>query len=389
MDKSGKLRVGLWAPVPPPVGGISRWTLRYKEHAAAYGIDVRIIDIAPRTKSFSEKSRFSLSRSFGAVSSLLQLWRLLRHKHIDVCHITTTLFWAAPRDLLAAYLCKHYRVPAIVNIRASSQIIQWRESLGAAKRKLLDWGLSQASAIVTLSTELQNYIGTEIPGIETIVVPNMVTVEEIPQEDDSSNTSRLPPRKDSRIRILYVGFRTPLKGIAELAEAVAELDNCELVMVGGKGGAIDNAMASRMERALKRLESNGRLIDAGELEPAEVTRIYREADIFALPSHREGMPNVLLEAMAAGLPCVATPVGAISDVLSSNCGRLVPVGDVAALREAMRELAEKPSLRKQLGNAAMSRIKETFSADTVMRNYGKIYRRLLQSATTVADKPWS
>ncbi len=380
MNTSGKLRVGLWAPLPPPVGGISRWTLRYKAHADDYGIDARIIDIAPKSKSFSEKSRFSLRRSFGAVSSLLELWELLRQKQIDVCHITTTLFWASPRDLLAAYLCRRYGVPSVVNIRASSQIIEWRESLGPARRKLLDWGLSQASVVVVLSTELQNYIAEKIPGIETAVIPNMVAVDEIPQGETSSDSTLLPPREGSPVRVLYVGFRTPLKGIAELAEAINALDSCELVMVGSQGGAINDAMASRMDQALEKLASQGRLIDVGKLAPAEVTQVYREADIFALPSYREGMPNVLLEAMAAGLPCVATPVGAISDILSTDQGRLVPVGDVDALREAIRELVENQDLRRQLGGEAKNRIVETYGVNRVMARYKAIYEEMLVPA---------
>jgi glycosyltransferase involved in cell wall biosynthesis len=189
----------------------------------------------------------------------------------------------------------------------------------------------------------------------------------------------LPPRRQP-CRILFVGYRLPLKGLGELAEAVLGLADCELAVVGGEGsGAIDAESSQRMQNALAKLRSEGRLIETGQVAPDRVTRSYREADLFVLPSHREGFPNTLLEAMAAGLPCVATPVGAIPETLEGDCGVLVPVGDAPALREALAPLVRDPGLRTRLGQRARERVAERYALDPVMRRYRSLYLELARA----------
>jgi glycosyltransferase involved in cell wall biosynthesis len=108
-----------------------------------------------------------------------------------------------------------------------------------------------------------------------------------------------------------------------------------------------------------------------------VARIYHEADVFALPTHREGFPNTLLEAMAAGLPCVACPVGAVPEMLEDGCGESVPVGDALALRESLRRLAADPERCALLGRRARARVAERYSAAAVMARYRALYETLL------------
>jgi glycosyltransferase involved in cell wall biosynthesis len=158
---------------------------------------------------------------------------------------------------------------------------------------------------------------------------------------------------------------------------VLGLPDCELVVVGGEGGGvIDPASSRNMQEALAELRSQDRLVETGELAPDAVTRCYREADLFVLPSHREGFPNTLLEAMAAGLACVATPVGAIPEMLEGDCGVVAPVGDAGALRDALAPLVADPEARTRLGRRARERVAERYAVDAVMRGYRALYREL-------------
>jgi glycosyltransferase involved in cell wall biosynthesis len=128
-------------------------------------------------------------------------------------------------------------------------------------------------------------------------------------------------------------------------------------------------------------------VETGRVSPEQATRSYREADVFALPTHREGFPNTLLEAMAAGLPCVATPVGAIPEMLEGEHGLLVPVGDVRALREALGRLVRDPGLRARLGQAVRERVGERYSLDAVMRRYRALYLELARGEHPRALSP--
>jgi glycosyltransferase involved in cell wall biosynthesis len=177
--------------------------------------------------------------------------------------------------------------------------------------------------------------------------------------------------------VLFVGSINPMKGTIELARAVLALPQCELIVVGGEARAADADSARLQQEALDELREQGRLVEMGQLPAEAVLRAYEEVDVFVLPSHREGLPNVILEALAAGTPIVATPVGAIPDVLEDDCGVLVPLKDAGALEAALRELIESPERRRELADKGRARIEERYSIDVVMRGYVEIYRSVM------------
>jgi glycosyltransferase involved in cell wall biosynthesis len=102
-----------------------------------------------------------------------------------------------------------------------------------------------------------------------------------------------------------------------------------------------------------------------------------QADAFVLPSLNENLPLALLQAMATGLPCIATDVGGIPEVLSADCGVLIPPGDVSALRSAMERLLDEPGLAGRLGAAARSRVAERFSLSRCADNHLRLWSDVL------------
>jgi glycosyltransferase involved in cell wall biosynthesis len=145
--------------------------------------------------------------------------------------------------------------------------------------------------------------------------------------------------------ILFVGRLSPEKGIRELVEATRGLN---LVVAG------DGPLRSLVPDAL------------GFVPHDEVKRLLARAAVIVLPSHREGLPMVLLEAMAHGRAVVATPVGGIPSLVEDGVtGLLVPAGDATALREAIERLLADPALRKRLGEAACARVSELCSWERV------------------------
>ena len=116
----------------------------------------------------------------------------------------------------------------------------------------------------------------------------------------------------------------------------------------------------------------------GRLPHAEIAALYGRFDIFVLPTHREGFPVSVLEAMAASLPVVATPVGAIPDaVREGREGYLVPVGDALSLEKRLRQLVESPEARRKMGTAARERVERHFCVEVVVAELEALYRSLL------------
>jgi glycosyltransferase involved in cell wall biosynthesis len=145
--------------------------------------------------------------------------------------------------------------------------------------------------------------------------------------------------------ILFVGRLSPEKGISELVEATRGLN---LVVAG------DGPLRSLVPDAL------------GLVPHEEAQRLLARAAVVVLPSHREGLPLVLLEAMAHGRAVVATPVGGTPSLVEDGVtGLLVPPGDAEALREAIERLLADPDLRRRLGEAARARVTELCSWERV------------------------
>jgi glycosyltransferase involved in cell wall biosynthesis len=110
---------------------------------------------------------------------------------------------------------------------------------------------------------------------------------------------------------------------------------------------------------------------------SDVPRLLRLFDVFALSSQTEGISVALLEAMAAGLPAVATAVGGNPEVVvEGETGRLVPAGDPARLGEALASLLADPDRRQAWGQAGRARVMEKFTLDRMVRDYEAIYESL-------------
>jgi glycosyltransferase involved in cell wall biosynthesis len=110
----------------------------------------------------------------------------------------------------------------------------------------------------------------------------------------------------------------------------------------------------------------------------DIPQLLREMDIFVLPSLSEGMSNALLEAMATGLPCVATSVGGNKELVRHrHSGFLVPPASARHLAAAIARLAGEPSMRTRLGAAAREVMCKTFSLRSMIEAHNRLYTRVL------------
>jgi glycosyltransferase involved in cell wall biosynthesis len=127
----------------------------------------------------------------------------------------------------------------------------------------------------------------------------------------------------------------------------------------------------------------GRVVFAGHTP--DVRPYYAAADVLALPSHSEGSPNVLLEAMAAGLPVVATSVGGVPEIATDEENALlVPAHETAAFAHALARLLTDEGLADRLGRSAAAHAVSEFSPEAYARGLVRIYRQLLAAKSAQA-----
>ena len=147
-------------------------------------------------------------------------------------------------------------------------------------------------------------------------------------------------------------------------------DNLRFVLVG------DGPLRQRLQQQAIELGIADFVWLAGDRE--DIPRLLQAMDIFVLPSLAEGISNTLLEAMATGLPVVATQVGGNPELIEDgHNGCLVPVSDAQALAETLQGLIESPAARKRMGENGLQKIRQSFDWDSTVEAYLGVYDELL------------
>lgn len=180
-------------------------------------------------------------------------------------------------------------------------------------------------------------------------------------------------RTPSEVLLSTVGRLDEQKGQDVLIEAMARLKNAHQVrcVIMGEGPA-----RARLEALIRQLNVRDVIRLWGERDDASAW--LAACDIFVLPSLWEGLPNALLEAMALGLPAVASNVDGVPEIVTrGRDGLLVEPKDPAALAGAIAQLVVDAPMRSALGQAARARIQERFSLPAMIANYEGAYRRVL------------
>lgn len=179
-----------------------------------------------------------------------------------------------------------------------------------------------------------------------------------------------------RPRLLYVGLLTPRKGVLDLIEASRALAqegvDHELCLLGGTPDEGPEAA----EPVLAAAQGTATLL--GARPPGEMAKEYAAADVFCLPSWWEAMPLSVLEAMASGLPVVATDVGDVRRiVVDGETGLVVPVRSPDVLAQALRKVLTDPRAAVAMGQAGRRRVEEAFSSERTHRELVAIYAAVL------------
>jgi len=232
--------------------------------------------------------------------------------------------------LLAKHVHDETGIPYVVTEHTST----YAAEADAAQRdaKVLALGASGARAIIAvgshLAASLQRAIGPHIP---VLVIPNVV---------DSQLLACPLGKPQGAFTVGGLGYLLPRKNYALLIEAFARADlpaGARLV-IGGDGPEL-----GRLSRLARSLECQDRVNLPGHLNREQIVELLREVDLFAHPSDSESFGVVLIEAMAVGVPVLATACNGPLDIVTPEVGRLTPVGDVTAFADALSKMYQNRS----------------------------------------------
>jgi sugar transferase (PEP-CTERM/EpsH1 system associated) len=236
---------------------------------------------------------------------------------------------------------------------------------------------------ITVSRDLGRYLCERV-GIESSRITqicNGVDTERFrPPEDGRAALPGLAPAPGECVVIGTVGRLVPVKDQVTLVRACALLlrsdpgvaKRLRLVIVG------DGPLREALDAEIQALGLAGIALLAGARD--DVADWLRAMDVFVLPSLAEGISNTILEAMASGLPVIATNVGGNAELVAEGTGRLVACGDAQALASHIRGYMDDPRLRRAHGASGRARAENVFSIKSMVERYQALYDRLLAEA---------
>lgn len=230
--------------------------------------------------------------------------------------------------------------------------------------------LRQFTAVITQSVAMRNMImenmGSALP---CTVIPNGV---------DVSRFNNAPPEEHELIRLLFVGRLSREKGIEDLIRSLTLLprniiSRIELLIVGGG----TEEYSTFLQRLTLESNINHKVKFLGEVDWTRTPGIYKSADIFVLPSYREGFPQTLLEAMASRAAVIATNIGGVQDIIRDGVnGLLFESGDTGKLARCIEALVEDEAQRGRL-SAESYKTARDFDWSAIARRYLELFQDLV------------
>lgn len=273
------------------------------------------------------------------------------------------------------------------------------EDTSPAERAELEPGVGRrADAVVaTCSDEAAELVRAGVDAARITVIPCGVDIEHFTPLEGSTPRSDEPgdDAADRPMRVMVVGRLVPRKGVDLAITALGILadrgqEDVELVIVGGSGdaaSATEDAEARRLMDAARAAGVADRVRLHGRVSQADMPAVMRTADVVVCAPWYEPFGIVPLEAMASGVPVVASAVGGLTDsVVDGVTGILVPPRDPAAIADALGELLADPARRRALGRAGRDRMEHGYSWATVAARTADAYRSAIQSAA-IDDLP--
>ena len=318
----------------------------------------------------------SEGRREGPIGRLLRLFAspfafaaAIVFRRVSIVHINTAMnrraYW---RDLAYLFVAKALGARTVYQVHGGALPRRFFAGRPALTR-FLRWSLGLPDLLVVLArSELEAY-REFLPGREVAMLPNAI---------DCRPFSLLPVVScpaEAPLQLVYIGRLAREKGLYEALQGVRlahELGvDARLVIAGG------GPEEARLKRYAHALGMSTRVTFVGPVFGADKVRLLEGAHAMLLPSYAEGLPYALLESMAAGVPVIATAVGAIPDVMTDGIhGLLVPVRDGKAIAEALAALAGDRERISWMSRACRRRVRAAFSIDRLAAEFAAHYAAL-------------
>lgn len=356
----------------PDRGGIAAHLAGLLESPLARDHELSFLNLT-RPETDPAGGRFTLRNVRRTVRDLAVLWRACAGAEVVSIHSALEPTVTMVRAGSFALVARSRKARVFVHAHGGGLRFWLR---GRPRRMLTRMALAPCHAVIAVAEGERRVLSSVLGPDRVRLVENGVDVHRFDVGDRAGVDVRPP-------RVLYAGLLTPRKGVVDLLAASAELVARgvvhELILAGGtpdEGRTAEDEVRAAAHPCAQFL---------GPQPHERMPELYRQADVFVLPSWWEAFPISLLEAMASGLPVIATSVGDIPTLVEDGVtGILTAPKDVDALTEALERLLADPDLRRRMGEAGRLRVQTSYRVDVCARRLERIFLRPEPSARPAA-----
>lgn len=370
------IKVCFVAPIPPicrginiPTirsGGIATWMFQMWKYISTGNTNVQMcyVDISTRKRTVEGSNLWDriVVSGLSMLSIRQDLKKITRKYSPDVIHLATSGSLGVIRDIIIIKYAQKINIPVVYHLHFGRvpEITKLRNS----EYKLISIALKMSSAVIAIDKLTYYSLKQNSNNDKIFYVPNFIDTSNLP-------TISVKNKKE----IVFLGWIVKNKGIEELLAAWQILfeqnPGWVLRIVGPYSNGYFNYLNSRFS-------TRGVIFD-GEKSHAEAMKIVNESEIFILPSYNEGFPYSILEAMTLRKAIIATNVGAISEMLTDDCGLLINPQSINDIVKALTRLMKDSKLRSQLGDNAFVKAMDQYIVNKVFKQYEYIWEKSIET----------
>ncbi|HID91008.1 TPA: glycosyltransferase family 1 protein [Candidatus Bathyarchaeota archaeon] len=306
-----------------------------------------------------------------------KIMELLRERDFDIVHAHHAF---SPTSLLSIAAAKKLGIPAVLTnhtIPFANDARYFWTPMGLSLLFPFRRYITRADRVIAVSKAAADFIEHFVPRRKIVIIPNGIDIHRFDPINRHATIGNTAAVTEGKPIILYVGRLVHRKGVHVLVEAMPivlkEFPGAQLLIVG------DGYMRGLLKLLVKSLKLEASVKLLGLLPDDGLLKLYEVSDVFALPSlYGESFGVVLLEAMAAGKPIVASRAGGIPEIIKDNVtGILVKGGNKDDLANAILKILSDPDLAKLLARNGRKMVENKYSWSVVAEDIERVYRELV------------
>lgn len=352
------MKIVLLSPLSPPAGGIASWTERVLSSSIAKEHEIYVVNTAVSGKRVRQLIKRGI---IGEIKRSLRIFKDLRKAcrtiKPDIVHINTSCGkFGLIRDYYSARLARRYRSKVLLHCHCDVSYQIKNSGIGQAYFKKLS---EISDKIIVLNTASKKYISRAVKR-DSIIMPHFIIEDTIPDINKIKDIN-------SEIRkVMFAGHVTKAKGCDIILKVAESFPDIKFYLYG----YISNEIAC--------LPKKDNVYLKGEVSHQEIMNEYSTSDLFLFPTLTEGFPMALLEAMAHGLPCVATNAGAIPDMIETKGGIILKPERAEDFINAIKALNENRELRVKMSLWNKEKVRNCYTQRIVLKEMIEIYKNILK-----------